>query len=161
MVSIIFAFINFFIFLALLVYFFKHYILSFLDSSINEEKAYIDGLGSQYKHFKNMESQLNKSIESQGQYIDSLKQKSVLWAQSIKSQEEKAETEKKEQLEIINKKREEQSRYYILSKAERLASPLIKDKLKEDLKEYFRDRSHQLDYLSNIERSLGQAKLDK
>lgn len=152
----IFAFINLVLLIGLFIYIFKYYLIDSLDISIDEQKAYLSKLEQEHKNLQQIEFKIDKSIEYQDKYISELKNKVLLWQNVAQNQKILAKEEKLNQLEQIKQRRETQEQFFLFAKAQRLATPLIKNKLENELKLYFANRENAYEYIDRIEGHIKQ-----
>lgn len=149
-VDSIFAFINFLVVVALLVYAFKSYALVQLKEAIVKEYHDLVNLHDEHRQLSQDQQILEESIVMQEDHAKMLFKKINQWRNTVEL-EAKADSDEQDHLrEDANAKAAKQARQYALKVTYNQVAPLVTHKLERELQEKFSTPDQAHTYISSI-----------
>lgn len=149
-ISYLFRIVNFIVFIGLMYYLFKKYLLGSIEDSMSEQEAYENGLKQQAGSFESRLHELKVEKESLKNHCALLTSKVTRWEQHFNLELEKREQEKEQLLLAINKNREKQNAFLSQHKLLEQTLPTALAQAQKSFEALFSDEKEQTQYLRSL-----------
>lgn len=153
-----FRFINFGVFLGLVVYCYKKYLLPSINKQIHEKKLLLQNLENQKQGIKYQLSNLDQAIDHQKHLAQNLSNKINIWSEGVNAQRQRDYETKNALLKTMINQAAIKSQKVAFEAATKKIVPEVLKNLEEDLTQYFEQNEHAREYNGDILRFIEESK---
>jgi Na+-transporting NADH:ubiquinone oxidoreductase subunit NqrC len=150
MIDIVFAVLNFLIFVALILYFFKYYGLPQFQRQKHEVDKNKQQLIQEKARLLEQHALLQATLEDQEKNCQQLMHKAIMWRQAIAQEHATIELQNKAYQEAIKQKIIRKTAHYKLEHTYQVLAPEVIAKITHDLEDYYAESEHATQYMAQI-----------
>jgi hypothetical protein len=153
----IFRFINFGVFLGLVIYGYKRYLLPAVLKQIHEKKLLLQNLENQKQGIKYQLSNLDQAIEHQQYLAQDLTQKIGAWSESVQAHYKQENNEFVHIQNVLTKQTALKNQKIAFEEATKKIVPVVLTALEHDLAQYFEHHNNAQKYNGDILRFIEES----